>query len=55
MKTCFGFEYLMTVAQESVCVCVLSSGCGERHPADGRTVAGRQTDQDELGHEEAGA
>lgn len=35
----------------SSCVCV--AGCRECHPADGRPVVGRPTDQNQLGHQEA--
>lgn len=34
-------------------VVLVASGCRERHTADGRAVAGRQADQNQLGHKEA--
>lgn len=34
-------------------VVLVSSGCRKRHPADGWAVAGREADQNQLGHKEA--
>lgn len=31
---------------------MVRAGCRERHPADGRSVAGREADQDQLGYKE---
>lgn len=45
-------EWCCVVCGSGVCTVPLLPGCRERHPADGRTVAGREADQDQLGHKE---
>lgn len=42
-----------TLEPSSSVVIVCVAGCRERHPADGGPVVGRQTDQNQLGHQEA--